>query len=162
MDVTTAAFNVAHDFNGGVVALAPKIGKNPNTLNQEVAGIGTAKLGLRDAVKMTIQAGDYRILDAFAMQCGRMTMPLPEMLHLDGDDCMIALGRASREFAELCGEICGSLNDGRVTDNEHDRIQREGSQLVSAISSLLAVVAARNLAGKPAAVRAQEQSLRVA
>ena len=46
MDVLAAAFNVGHDYEGGVVALAPQIGKNPTTLNQELGRIGSAKLGL--------------------------------------------------------------------------------------------------------------------
>lgn len=149
MDVKTAAFNVAHDFEGGVVALAPLIGKNPNSLNQEVAGIGTAKLGLRDAVKMTIVSGDYRILDAFNAQCGRMSLPLPSMLDLESDDCMRALAQTSREFSELCTEVCSSLSDGVVSDNELARIHREGGHLVATLQGLLAAVAARNKAGKP-------------
>lgn len=149
MDANTAAFNVGHDYPGGVVALAPMIGKNPNSLNQELAGIGTAKLGLRDAVKMTIVTRDFRVLDAFAVQCGRMTIPLPEMLDLESDDCMQALGQTSREFSEMCAEVCGSLSDGSISDNELARIQREGGHLVATIQSLLAAVTARNRAGKP-------------
>jgi len=148
MDVKTAAFNVGHDFEGGVVALAPRIGKNANSLNQELAGIGTAKLGLVDTVKMTIVSRDFRVLDAFAAQCGRMTVPLPEMLDLESDDCMRALAQTSREFSELCTEVCSSLSDDAVSDNELARIQREGGHLVATLQSLLAAVAARNKAGK--------------
>lgn len=161
MDVKTAAFNVAHDFEGGVVALAPMIGKNPNTLNQEVAGIGTAKLGLRDAVKMTIVSHDFRILDAFNALCGRMSVPLPEMLDLESDDCMRALAQTSREFSELCTEVCSSLADDSVSDNELARIQREGGQLVASLQALLLAVAARNQAGKPGQ-GAEPPALRVA
>lgn len=149
MDVKTAAFNVGHDFPGGVLALAPQIFKNPNTLNQELAGIGTAKFGLADAVKMTIVTHDYRVLDAFAAQCGRMTLPLPEMVEIESDDCMLALAETAREFSELCTEVCTSLTDGQVSDNELLRIQREGGHLVATLQSLLAAVTARNKAGKP-------------
>lgn len=149
MDVRTAAFNVGHDFPGGVVALAPLIGKNASTLNQELAGLGTAKLGLADAVKLTLQARDYRVLDAFNLQCGRMSIPLPEMLDLESDDCMRALAEASREFGELCTEVCGSLSDGRVSDNEMVRIQREAGDMVARLNGLVAAVSARNKAGKP-------------
>jgi hypothetical protein len=154
MDVLTAAFNVGHDFEGGVVALAPLIGKNPNSLNQELAGNGTAKLGLLDAVKMTVRSRDYRILDAFGVQCGRMTIPLPEMLDLEGDDCMRALAETSREFAELCAEVCRSLADDTVSDNELRRVERETGQLIATLNSLLATMVARNAASKPRPDRA--------
>lgn len=159
MDVLAAAFNVGHDYEGGVVALAPQIGKNPTTLNQELGRIGSAKLGLHDAVKMTVASRDFRVLDAFAAQCGRMTIPLPEMLDLETDDCMRALAETSREFSELCTEVCSSLSDGVVSDNERARIQAEGGHLVATLQGLLAAVAARNEAGKPAAAIA---SLRAA
>ena len=149
MDVKTAAFNVGHDFPGGVVALAPLIGKNASTLNQELGGVGTAKLGLADAVKMTLQAHDYRILDAFNMQCGRMSIPLPEMLDLENDDCMRALAGASKEFGELCSEVCSSLADGKISDNELARIQREAADMVARLNGLVVAVSARNKAGKP-------------
>lgn len=149
MDVKAAAFNVGHDFPGGVIALAPQIGKNANTLNQELAGIGTAKFGLADAVKMTIVTHDYRVLDAFAAQCGRMTLPLPEMVDIESDDCMHALGETAREFSELCTEVCTSLSDGQISDNEQQRIQREGGHLVAKLQVLLNAVTARNRSGKP-------------
>lgn len=150
MDVKVAAFNVAHDFEGGVVALAPQIGKNHNTLNAEVAGIGSAKLGLFDAVKMTLRSKDFRILDAFNAVCGRMSIPLPDMLDVEGDDCMRALADSSREYSELIAKTCSSLaDDGGISDNELLQIQTEAGQAIAAINALLAAAASRNQAGKP-------------
>lgn len=154
MDVLTAAFNVGHDFDGGVVALAPKIGKNHNSLGAELRRDGSAKFGLQDAVKMTLASKDYRILDAFNASCGRMSMPLPEMLDLDNDDCVVALAKASREFSELCAEVLQSLSDdGAINDNERARIQKEGGQTLATINALMTAVAARNLSSKPAHLR---------
>lgn len=136
MDVLNAAFNVGHDFKGGVVALAPQIGKNDNSLNAELAQVGNAKLGLHTAVKMTLATGDYRILDAFNVTCGRMSFPLPDMLGLESKDCLQALATASREFSELCTEVLQSLaDDGKINDNERERIQKEGGHTVSTIGA---------------------------
>lgn len=149
MDVKVAAFNVAHDFEGGVVALAPQIGKNHNTLNAEVAGIGTAKLGLLDAVKMTLRARDFRILDAFNAVCGRMSIPLPEGLDIEGNDCMRALAEASREYSDLVAKTCSSLvDDGMVSDNELVSIQTEAGHAISAINGLVAAAVKLNQAGQ--------------
>lgn len=149
MDVLTAAFNVAHDFEGGVVALAPRMGKNPTSLNQEVGRVGMAKLGLNDAVKMTLVTQDFRILDAYNLVCGRMSVPLPELLDLQNDDCMRALAETSREFGELCSEVCKSLNDGTINDNELKDIQREAGHMIATLNGLVAAVTARNREGKP-------------
>ncbi|WP_249938093.1 phage regulatory CII family protein [Variovorax sp. 3P27G3] len=150
MDVKVAAFNVAHDFEGGVVALAPQIGKNHNTLNAEVAGVGSAKLGLLDAVKMTLRSRDFRILDAFNAVCGRMSIPLPEMLDVEGDDCMRALADSTREYSELVAATCSSLaDDGCVSDNELLQLQTEAGQVIQSINALMVAAAKRNQQGKP-------------
>jgi hypothetical protein len=83
-----------------------------------------------------------------------MTIPLPEMLDLDGDDCMRALAESSREFAELCAEVCRSLADNTVSDNELRRVESETGQLIATLNSLLATMVARNAASKPGPDRA--------
>ena len=77
MNVIDAAYGVVHDYPGGSDSLAPRLGKASVTLSHEVARVGTAKLGLDTAVKVSVLTGDFRILDAFALQCGRMVLPLP-------------------------------------------------------------------------------------
>lgn len=155
MDVLTAAKNVGSDYHGGVVALAPQIGKNHNSLGAELRGDGTAKLGLLDAVKMSIEARDYRILDAFALACGRRCLPLPSTNGASTRDCIEAMGKAAREFSELCAEVLQAhSNDGKFSDNERERIQIEGGHVFTAIGDLLGAVEASNEAGKPPHLRA--------
>lgn len=155
MDVLTAAFNVGHDFKGGASGLAELIGKNGSTFNAELAQVGNAKLGLHTAVKMTLRSGDYRILDAFNLACGRQSFPLPEMLELESKDCLEALAKASREFSELCTEVLQSLtNDGKINDNERERIHLEGGHALRTIGSLMASVDANHAASKPAHLKA--------
>ncbi len=60
------------------------MGKAATTLAHEVNRTGTAKLGLETAVAISVMSQDLRILDAFAAQCGRMTLPLPEVLQEGG------------------------------------------------------------------------------
>ena len=49
--VMDAAFNVVHDYPGGAAALSERLGKGRSALPHEVKGDGSAKLGLKDAVK---------------------------------------------------------------------------------------------------------------
>lgn len=147
--ITAAAMNVAEDFPGGCVALARAIDKPESTLNHEVNGVGSAKLGLLTAAKMTKRSGDLRILAAFASECGQMLVPLPEALNVEGDDCMKRLSETSKEFADLCQEVCGSLTDGEINDNELKRINRNAGELIAAVHALQRAAAQRNAAAKP-------------
>ncbi|WP_428001813.1 phage regulatory CII family protein [Acidovorax sp.] len=153
MNVIDAAYNVVHDYPGGAESLGPRVEKNPTTLSHEVAEVGTAKLGLKTAVKLTAFTKDYRILEAFAAQCGRMVLPMPEVLASDGDECLKSLGEVLRESGEVVRELTGSLEDGNISDNEYGRIAKECGHLVSAATNLLAAVRARNAAGKPASAK---------
>jgi hypothetical protein len=154
MDVQTAAFNVAEDYPGGARALARDIDKNATTFSHQLSETGGAVLGLKTAVKMTKRTKDLRILLAFAADCGQMCVPLPEALDLEGSDCMRKLSETSREFADLCTEVSQSLSDGKINDNELERIQREGGELVQKLQGLLAAAAAKNYADKPNLLRA--------
>lgn len=144
-DLMRAAFNVAHDYKGGAAQLALDIGRNPTTFSHEISETGAAKLGLKTAAKMTQRTRDLRILIAFAAQNNQMLVPVPASLDQTADECMKAMSNMSREFGELCQEICGSLgDDGEITDNELDRITKEAGQMQAAIHQMVATAQARN------------------
>jgi hypothetical protein len=153
MHLRDVAFNVVHDYPGGAPSLAPRIGKSSSTLAHELNGTGIAKLGLMDAEKITQLAGDLRILEAFAMNCGQMIIPLPDALVMgQNEDCMLRLADTAREFGDLCKEVAGDLADGEISDNELDRIDRECGQLISSLHALRESLARRNAAGQPGAL----------
>lgn len=145
MNVIDAAYNVVHDYAGGAESLAPRIGKNATTLSHEVARVGTAKLGLETAVKVTRMSGDMRILAAFATECGHMLLPLPQSLLVADNDCMKRLAEVLRDSGEVVRETVAGLEDDVVTDNERLRIQLDCAALISSVSALMAAVDARHL-----------------
>ena len=137
MNVIDAAYNVVHDYEGGAYSLGPRVGKPGTTLSHEVARTGTAKFGLETAVAVTVLSKDYRILEAFAEQCGRFTLPMPAVLQEGGDNVLARLGDMLREQADVVREVTLAAVDGDYTDNERKRIVREISELVAAGSALL-------------------------
>ncbi|MGV0960127.1 MAG: phage regulatory CII family protein [Limnohabitans sp.] len=149
MDLRDVAANVVHDYPGGAPSLAPRIGKNATTLAHEVHGTGAAKLGLLDSEKITLRTGDMRILEAFALNCGQMIIPLPAVDDGHPDDCMTRLATTAREFGDLCTEVAGDLVDGVITDNELARIDRECGELMASLRTLREALARRNQVGKP-------------
>jgi hypothetical protein len=136
MSVLDAAFNVGHDYPGGAAALASRIDKNPTTFGHELKGTGSAKLGLHDAVKMTLRSQDFRILDAFNRVCGRMAVALPEAMGEDVDDCIQRLGLASGKFGKVTAETCAALADGVITPNEQMVYRRGMAELIQAMHCL--------------------------
>lgn len=149
MQLLDAAYNVVHDYPGGATSLAPRLGKSPTTLNHEVTGTGTAKFGLLDACKTSQLSGDLRILQSFAEACGQMCVPLPNMPVPEGNDVMRAMAESSREFAELCQEVCQDMADGAISDNELGRIETARSELIARLAQLGDAIRSLNQARKP-------------
>ncbi|MES2685526.1 MAG: phage regulatory CII family protein [Pseudomonadota bacterium] len=154
MNLRDAAYNVVHDYPGGSESLAPRVGKNATTLSHEVNGTGGAKLGLETAEKITQLSGDLRILQAFALNCGQMLLPLPGVEHTQQDDCMLKLAGTAHDFGKLCTEVAGDLADGKITDNELARIDHECGRLIASLHSMRQALAQRNQDSKPAHERA--------
>jgi hypothetical protein len=62
---------------------------------------------------------------------------------------MLRLADTAREFGELCKEVGSDLVDGKISDNELKRIDRECSELVSSLHALRESLARRNIESKP-------------
>lgn len=143
------AYQLARSYPGGAAALALRMGKNATSLNHELLGTGTAKLGLEDAAAMTALSGDLRILHAWNAEHGLLVVRMPE---LDGDDvggCLERLGGAAKEFSALVAEVASDMGDGRISDNELARIEGKGHEVLASIHSLLAAARQLNAEGKP-------------
>lgn len=154
MDVQTAAANVAEDYPGGARALAVAIDRNPITLSHELNGTGTAKLGLRTAVKMTIRARDPRILNAFAAECGYIVLPLPETMMVEGDAAVQLVGDAMREFNDVAQAFIAGAADQHWTGNEVADLERQWGELVAAGQRMLQHAKLAHKAAEPANLRA--------
>lgn len=147
-EVMDSAYHVVHDYPGGAESLAPRLKKRGDQLSHEVAERGSAKFGLRDAVRITDLTGDMRILASWALHTRHMLVPLPHS-EAGGSEVLQALGGASKEFADLCQAVCKGMADGRVSDNELDRVQREAGELQAMLLQLIDALRANNLAAKP-------------
>jgi hypothetical protein len=152
--VLYAAVNTAEDFQGGISGMAVAIGKNKFSLTHELSQTGSAKLGLKDAVKMMKRAGDFRVAHAIAAEIGHFMLPLPEAVPAGGDDTMRDLAVVTKEFAEVMQEVSVAAADGSITDNEMARAEREWAELVAAGVHMMSRLRARHEAAKPAHLKA--------
>ena len=148
--ILDAAYRVVHRYPGGADSLAPRLtSKSSTTLCHEVKGTGTAKFGLLTAVEVTDFSGDLGILQAWATHAGQMLLPLPSLPGTEDDDCMQRLAASAKEFGEFMAEVSTTLADGKVSDNELARIEREAGEMFATVRATLEVLRQRNQAGKP-------------
>jgi hypothetical protein len=162
MDVTTTAFHVVHDADGGVPAMAQFLGKARGTLDHELKPPRESfyKLGLVDALKITKRSGDHRILYAFAEECDHICLPAPRSL-LDVDasteKVLTRASRLSQAIAASFQELNAALADGKVSAGELARYEADAIDVIAAMTAVVRDMRAkmnRDVAQHHAAVEA--------
>jgi hypothetical protein len=130
-NVQDAAFHTAHDFPGGVAALAQRMGDvSPNVLNKKVdPRLESHHLRLDESVKMQSITGDFRILQAMAFTLNHVVIPMPDMPE-SGDAALLdAFMDIINEMAEFTQAFQQSWADGKVTSKEVDRMEGEAADV---------------------------------
>lgn len=146
MDPIDAAHAVVLDYPGGSESLAPRIGKGNSTLRQEVLRIGTAKLGLMDAVKITLVTRDSRIVAAFNEACGFCPpLPLPHHDITDGalQDLLERSAEVSSTVCDAFTEFQRDIADGKVTPNELTAFEARVLEAIGAMAILTQAMRAK-------------------
>lgn len=144
--IIDAAYRLARAYPGGAASLAPRIGKNSTSLSQEVAGTGTAKLGLQTAVDMTLMAKSVGvptaldILNTFATECGCVVIPHPteEMAPANVPEIFHRLSGLSKEFADFLA-VTASHSVAHLSENQKAAMLKEGAELMAATQAAMAV-----------------------
>lgn len=150
-----AAYHVVHDYEpSGAESLAPRLGKSSTQLSHEVKPPpgSLAKLGLVDAVKITDLTGDMRILHAFAEALGHrcVQVSIPE---IDNAGSLLEdVRRFSKEASEAMAAIHQAIADGKLTENEIRRCEKEIADVAPVACSLVARM--RSLAAEASRLRA--------
>lgn len=134
-----AAFALVRAYPGGSLSLAPRMGKAHGTLSHEVSGRAGYKLGLDDAVAMSVLASDLRVLNAFAAEMGCLVLQLPDGGSV-GSDVMQRVGQAAKEFGEFLSEVTTDAADGDISTNDLRRIEKEWGDLMAVGQQLMALL----------------------
>jgi hypothetical protein len=140
LDVLDAAYHLAHDYPGGVPALAQRMGKSPNVLNSKVSlGDTPHHLTLREAVVMQEITRDARILHAMAGALGYTCVSL----RVDGEHTTLEqVMRMAKEFGDMLGSVNSAVADGVVTLNEMHDCERQACELTAALNGVLCTLRA--------------------
>lgn len=134
MNVIDAAHATVHDYPGGSVALAARLGMAGAVLRGKVNVNDVGHhLTLTEAQRIQSLTGDHRMLLAMADELGYLCLPLPAVS--DGDLVHATL-RAIQSFGMMMGDVERSIEDGRVTPNELRKVERAMLDAVAHVSGL--------------------------
>jgi hypothetical protein len=92
---------------------------------------------LKKLVPVTLSSDNYAIVNHILYQLGWVGIPLPKGDMKLSDACRLSI-KAVKEFGELMAEVGKGLSDGRVDDQEFERIRKEGYHALQAVNNLLA------------------------
>lgn len=152
MNITDALYRAVHTYAGGSESLAPRMGMRASSLDHKVSptypGAHCSPQEMAAIMELT---GDHGPLQALAMRLGYALLPLPradDVAQIDGE-LVRQLASSVREFGEFITEISTDLADGKVSDNELRRIERELTDMMTAAQSLYAYAARLNQDAKP-------------
>lgn len=135
-DVDDAAYQLAHQFPGGVPALAQRMGMNANTLQLKVnPNTETHKLSLRESVQAQVVARDCRVLYAMAAALDHVCLPLPHLS--DNEQISMALAQVGAEVGDVFREVQRVLDDKHVTPNERREVAQQVAEAIGALGAVM-------------------------
>lgn len=141
MNVIDAAYAVVHDYPGGSVALAPRMGMSHAILRGKVNPNDQGHhLTVAEALRMQQMTGDHRILFAEAEELGYALLRLP---YVATDDFAQEAMRTVKEFGDFIGKCGDVLADGKVSRNELKQVEIELLEAMAHITRLHQLVAAK-------------------
>lgn len=140
MNIQDAAHRIGHEYPGGAVALAHRMGIGPVVFNSKLnPNTLTHHLSLAEAQRMQLLTGRTDILEAMADELGYVVVKIPDCAH--DVDIAKATRKAVIEFGEWINQIDRSLDDGAVTQNELKAIEKELVEMMAQAQRLTAALA---------------------
>lgn len=153
LSLQDAYYHTVHDYPGGADSLAPRMSpaKSPSQLANEARppANNQAKAGLISAAQLVELTGDKRLAISFAARCGGYFLPLPAIdLDLPPGEVMSALSRTAKEFSDLVAKVTEVSADANISDNELRSVEREATELMSALYGLMQVLVEQHAAAQ--------------
>lgn len=141
MNVEDAAHAIAHDCEGGLEALAVRLGVGARVFNGQVNPNDKGHvLGLVMALRMQQLTGRADILFSMADALGYVCIKQPDVV---AGDVAHAISTACAEFGDFVRSIDKMMRDNKVTRNELKKVQKELAEMIAAANALNAIVASK-------------------
>ena len=143
-DVLDAAYHTAHNYPGGVAALALRMGVSDNTLTHKVNPNNTTHhLSLREAMSMQALSGNAAILHAMADALGHACTPIAPAQ--DGGEPVDTVMRLQVAHADFMRAVADAVRDGTgsVTPNQARRADHMAQELIACVGHTVAMLRGR-------------------
>lgn len=138
MNIHDSIYNAAHGYKGGIPALAVRMNKSPNVLQNKVnPNCDTHHVTVEEAAQIADLAECDEIAKAFAVRRNMICVPVVEhegASDMEILDLVIAMNKAESELLE---EMRKALADGKVSQKEMAAIRKEAHEHMAAIAELV-------------------------
>jgi hypothetical protein len=156
-----AFFNLVSDYPGGADALAPRLGISPWTLRHKAdPKCTTHKPGLEEVIKAELLSGDHRPLHAHNEALGYRCLRIDHLPHVADEDLLQAVNAFAKETGEALAAMSAAIEDGKITENEIRRFERQVADIAPAAAKLADLM--RAIAAEQSRLRAVKGLERVA
>lgn len=137
LSLPLALYHAAHDFPGGVGAIAGAHGVSPATLQNKLnPNLETHVMNIRDMELVAISTQDQRILHSVCAMFNAGFFLYPDIG--EADSALFARGAdLAREFSELMATVQASVADGRVTEDEVQALDKAFNELMGSGKALI-------------------------
>lgn len=141
MNVEDALYHTAHDFAGGVPALAIRMDCSPNVLNKKVnPQVETHRPTLRESVNIQALSADYRVLHAMSHELNHVSIQLP--IEVDKGD--MGLLDAYMQTIEANGQLSMDFRiawaDGKIDRSEFEVLKDRTLKVIGKQLAFLAEI----------------------
>ncbi len=137
-NIPDLVYDTAHDFPGGVPALAQRMGMSAKILNNKVKQtVDTHHTTVNDAVKMIDITGDDRIAHGFAALVGGIIVKLADFDNVSDMALLETYTKLMAEFGDFGKDFHATLTDGKITRAEFNKLKEDLYRLHSAAHTLL-------------------------
>jgi hypothetical protein len=142
MNILDALYATVHEAPGGCEAVAVRMGMNPGVLrNKANPFCATNKPTLEEANRLMGLTGDYRILQALAGNHGYVCIKMDEGVGASDVGVLELMTRVWSTNGEVGKEVHAALTDGRVTQDEVERIRNVIKEAERALEQVVAGMA---------------------
>jgi hypothetical protein len=124
VNITDAAYAVAHEYPGGTESLGPRVGLSAALLRNKVnPNQSINHLTLAEAVRISVITGDQRIVQAFARELGLVCLEVPEAENCADADVIELMAKTWDTHGAIGREVNETFADGRVEQHEVKRVR---------------------------------------
>lgn len=139
MSPRDAFCHLVHDYPGGAPALAERLGVNKWTLEKKAdPNCSTHRPSFEEVVRAEQLTGDQRPLHAHAAALGCRVVKVSIPDGVSDEQLLARMATFVKETGEALASASRAIADGRITENEIRRVEKEGADIAPALAELVA------------------------